>query len=65
MFRWNPRNKISENVDQNATIATQGDAFENIVCKIEEILSRPQWFSQDYVYIAIDKFMSLSLNINM
>ena len=65
MFRWNPRNKISENVDQNATIATQGDAFENIVCKIEEILSRSQWFSQDYVYIAIDKFMSLSLNINM
>ena len=34
---------ISKCVNQNTAILIQENAFENFVCKVLSILSRPQW----------------------
>ena len=37
------RNKPQWNINQNSYISIQENAFENIVCEMAAILSRPQW----------------------
>ena len=40
---WAFRNKLPWNLNRNPNIFIQEIAFENVVCKIASILSRPQW----------------------
>ena len=42
MEYWTLRNKLQWNLKQNSHIFSQENAFENIVCKMAAILSRPQ-----------------------
>ena len=38
----NPRNEFQWNLKQNSHIFIHENAFENVVCQMTEILSRPQ-----------------------
>ena len=42
IVKWNCRNKLQWNLQQNSHIFIQENAFENIVCKMAAILSQPQ-----------------------
>ena len=39
---WTPSNKLQWNVNRNSYIFIQENPFENVVCKMAAILSRPQ-----------------------
>ena len=38
---WNLRNKSQWTINQNSYIFIQGNAFENVICKIASIMSQP------------------------
>ena len=40
---WNLRNKLQWNLKRNSYIFIQENSFENVVCEMAAILSRPQW----------------------
>ena len=42
IINWNLRNKLQCNFNQNCNIFIQENVFENVVCKMASILSRPQ-----------------------
>ena len=42
IVNWNLRNKFQWNLERNSYIFIQENAFENVVCKMAVILSRPQ-----------------------
>ena len=48
IVNWTCRNKLQWNFYQNSNIFIQEIAFENVVCKIASILSRPQWVNMTY-----------------
>ena len=43
MLEYNLRNKVQWNLKQNSYILIEENAFENVVCEITSILSRPQY----------------------
>ena len=43
IVNWTLRNKLQWNINWNSYIFIQENAFENVVCKMACILSRPQW----------------------
>ena len=43
IVNWTFRNKLQWNFNRNSNIYIQEIAFENVVCKMASILSRPQW----------------------
>ena len=45
---WTHGNKVPRNIDKNANILIKGNAFENVVCKMTAILSRPHF--SDYIW---------------
>ena len=42
IFTWTLRKKVQWNFDRNSNIFIQENAFENVVCEMASILSRPQ-----------------------
>ena len=52
---WSLRNILQWNLNQNSYIFIQENAFENVVCKMASILSRPQWVKMSYHNSPIDK----------
>ena len=46
IVNWTLRNKFQWNFNQNLNIFVQEYAFEDIVCKMVDILSRPQWVNR-------------------
>ena len=45
---WTLRNKLPWNFNRNSNIFIQENAFENVVCKMASILSRPQWVKRKW-----------------
>ena len=53
MINLTLRNKLKWNVNQNAYISIQENAFENIVCKIVAILHQPQYAQWVAYYLGL------------
>ena len=60
----NLRNKLQWNHKQNSSIFIQENAFENVVCEMASISSRPQWVKGSYgsiPYAYSLKYLNLEL----
>ena len=62
IVNFNLRCKFQWNVDQFLYIFIQENAFENVVCEIAAILSRPQCVNTSKVIVVDDSYISISLN---
>ena len=64
IVNWNLRNKLQWNIQRNSYIFIQENAFENVVCEMAVILSRPQCVnpsSASHMQIQNPTWPSLSL----
>ena len=52
IVNWTFRNKLQWNFDQNLNIFIQEIAFENAICEMAAILSRPQYVNSEVVKVA-------------
>ena len=51
IVNWTVRNKYRCNLNQNKNIFIQENAFENIVCEMTAILSRPQYVNLNLIWL--------------
>ena len=56
IVNWTLRNKLQWNFNQYSYIFIQENSFENVVCEMASILSRPQCDKWDAILMSIDLF---------
>ena len=78
IVNWTLRNKVQWNFNRNSNIFIQENAFQNVVCEMASILSRPQCVSQcgllqigplrthfSEIWIEIQSFSSIKMHLKM
>ena len=58
--KWTLRNKLQWNFNRYSNIFIQENAFENVVCEMASILSRPQCVKGDTIIGSRDHFYNAS-----
>ena len=53
IVNWIPRNKLQWNFNQNSSIFIQENAFDDVICKVSSILSRPQLLTLNGLFDAV------------